>query len=292
MCAWILARLCWIFFPLSREWRKWLEWREPPQGAESISGLPISAALTQSVIAQHWRNWTRKGSSGSAIDCFCGWDWKQAALHQTYQDCHLSCTYSHCQSAIISTSTLQSMNCNCKVFRIKCGRSLATKNANCSLEPFGSHVWRRILDLLDPGRLGAFDLTSAFQPSLRHCQSCFSGWSKRCQMVSTVMVMQWRFEDVSDQRGTGYQLGLSGVLYRTICSWIQQGENGWRRRGNCPTRSGRSLAAVRHASNASLTRQLRSIFENENHVNVFAVDTCWNWTSWSCRDVNPDASMC
>ena len=45
------------------------------------------------------------------------------------------------------------------MLQIKCGRSLATKNSKCSLEPFGSHVWRRLLDPLEPGSLGVFDLT-------------------------------------------------------------------------------------------------------------------------------------
>ena len=48
---------------------------------------------------------------------------------------------------------------NFKVFRIKCGRSSATKSSKCSSEPFGSHVWRRLLDPLDPGSLGVFDVT-------------------------------------------------------------------------------------------------------------------------------------
>ena len=102
LCS-ILARLCSIFLPLPREWRKWLEWSESPRGAESISGLSItsqqtketrwniSAAFTHTEIAQNWRNWARKGSRGSAIDCICGWVCAQAALHQAYQDWHLSC---------------------------------------------------------------------------------------------------------------------------------------------------------------------------------------------------------
>ena len=52
-----------------------------------------------------------------------------------------------------------SIYCNFKVLRIKCGRSLATKNSKCSLDAFGSHVWRRLLDPLEPGSLGVFDLT-------------------------------------------------------------------------------------------------------------------------------------
>ena len=40
---------------------------------------------------------------------------------------------------------------------------------------------------------------------------------------------------------------------------------------NCPTRLGRNLAAVQHASNASLTRQLRSTLEHKNSVLFFLI---------------------
>lgn len=144
----------------------------------------------------------------------------------------------------------------------------------------------------------------AFQSSLRHCQNCFCGLRKRCEMVSTGHGDAVTFWGCVRSKRIWHRVQ---VVYYTICSWIRQGEDGWRWHGNCPTRSGRNLSAVQHqhASNASLTRQLRSTFENKNSVVIVLMlwllsCACsrnmlnsWKWTIiMELPRSDPDPSKC
>ena len=178
---------------------------------------------SHSVIAQHWRNWTRKGSLGSTIACFCRWVWKQAALHQAYQDWNLTCI------VIVNHQLFQHQHTSSNyILQLQSApNQMREELSNEKFKMFVGTFWLARLEALSgsvgSGQFGCFRFDGFWTLSSRVwgiVKAASPAGGRGVKWCRPVMVMRWRFEDVSDQRGTGYQLGSNIFKWCSIIPFV------------------------------------------------------------------------